>query len=419
MPRIRNYQALSRSPARRDALDIISVGLEAIDTAAVVAAQITLKEDILSIGYHRYNLSTFRHIHVIGFGKASCVAAAALEEILGDRIHSGIALSNNPKICKSINVCETSHPLSSQANVEHSGALVAECESVTADDLVIVLVSGGGSAMLSWPASEYEQGSRLYNAANRKGLTIHELNTVRKHISALKGGGLAKLLQPAKVVGLIFSDVPGDAPDMVASGPTYPDATTIEDAKAVIAKHDLGEYELMETPKDPEIFRNVDNIVLVSNEHALETMAATARRLGYDAIIVASDMYDEPEKLVARFREKAKPHTVVLGGGESRLTITEPGGIGGRNQHVALVGATSLNNGQVFASIASDGLDNGDTAGALVDDSTVSRAEAAGIDAAASLRRFDETPLLTATDDLVFTGATGSNVSDLMLLLTP
>jgi len=419
MHRIRNYRALARTPARRDALDIIEAGLEAIDTAAVVRSQVRLTADTLTIGHQSYNLSEYRHVHVLGFGKASCVAAAELERILGNRIHSGIALSNSPKVCKNISVCETSHPLPSDANVQHSSALVAECETVTGDDLVLVLVSGGGSAMLCWPASECEQAGRLYHAANQRGLTIHELNTVRKHLSALKGGGLAKLLKPAKVVGLIFSDVPGDAPDMVASGPTYPDPTTVSDAQAIIDEHSLGNFDLLETPKDPELFRNVDNIVLVSNMQALEIMAQTAQRLGYATHIVAADMYDEPPKLVTRFREQARPHTVVLGGGESRLTITAPGGDGGRNQHVALTAAMTLDRGELFASVASDGMDNGEFAGALVDDDTPARAVSAGTDAATSLAVFNERPLLEQTGDLIQTGPTGANVSDLMLLLTP
>lgn len=419
MHRIRNYRELARTPAHRDALDIIESGFAAIDTADTVRSQVRLDGEILRIGYHQYDLAAYRHIHVLGFGKASCIAAAELERILNGRVHSGITLSNSPRVCKNIAVCETSHPLPSNVNFEHSKALVAECETVTADDLVIVLVSGGGSAMLCWPASECEQGVRLYHAANRKGLTIHELNTIRKHISALKGGGLAKLLRPAKVIGLIFSDVPGDTPDLVASGPTYPDATTIEDARAVIAEHALGDFELMETPKDPELFRNVDNIVLVSNEHALETMAATARRLGYGAVIVASDMYDEPARLVTRLREKSRPHSVVLGGGESRLTIAEPGGDGGRNQHVALTAATMLDRGELFASVASDGLDNGESAGALVDFTTPARAQAAGFDTSSTLATFNDRPLLEKTGDLLFTGPTGANVSDLMFLLTP
>jgi len=422
MRRIQNHDALARSPARSDALDIIEAGLDAIDTSEIIRTNINLQGEILHIGYRSYDLTHYRHIHVIGFGKASCQAASGLEKILGARIHSGIAITNvrSPlTLCNRIRICESSHPLPTQLNVEHSAALVQECESITKDDLVLVLISGGGSAMLCWPASECAQGIRLYKAANKKGLTIHKLNVVRKHISLLKGGGLAKLLYPATVVGIVFSDVPGNVPHLVASGPTYPDASTIADAQAIIDEYDLGEYELTKTPKESKWFEKVDNIVLVSNETALSAMSRTAQQLGYATEIIALDMYDEPSNLVQRFHEKARPHSIILGGGEPRLIMVDATGKGGRNQHVALTAAATLSTGQLFASIASDGMDNGDYAGALVDDGTRTRAYSAGIDPDIELQKFNDYPVLEASSDLVFTGATGANVSDLIFLLVP
>ncbi len=422
MHRIQNYATLAHTPARHDALDIIEAGLAAIDTTAIMRDQVTLEGEVLRIGYHTFTLSDYRSIRVIGFGKASCQAAAALEKILGPRITSGIAISNatvSASICATITLCESSHPLPTQQNVTNSGAIVALCESLTTDDLVIVLVSGGGSAMLCWPASECEQGARLYHAANKKGLTIQQLNTVRKHISLLKGGGLAKLLYPATVAGIIFSDVPGNNPEMVASGPTYPDISTIADAQRIITEEDLGDFTLIETPKEHHWFERVTNIVLVSNQTALEAMAATAERLGYATSIIASDMYDDPETLVAKFHALAQPHTVILGGGESRLTIAESHGKGGRNQHVALTALAGLKDGHLFASIASDGHDNGESAGGLVDTATAVRARAGGIDCERERSIFNDYPVLEASHDLVFTGTTGANVSDLMMLLAP
>ncbi len=420
MHRIKNYSDLAHSPAHRDALDIIESGLAAIDTRAIIQKNIRLEGDTLHIGYRSYSLSEYRHVHVIGFGKASYQAATALENILGSRIHSGIALTGtggDTASCAIITLYESSHPLPSSDNVTGTKALIAECETITADDLVLVLVSGGGSAMLCWPATECDQGIQLYRAANKKGLTVHELNTVRKHISALKGGGLAKLLHPARVVGIIFSDVPGDMPELVASGPTYPDTTTIADAQRIIEKFDLGDYQLSETPKEAMWFEHVDNFVIVSNETALSAMAATAERLGYATDIIAANIYDEPEHLAHRFLERAKKHSVILGGGEPRLTIANPQGVGGRNQHVALVMAAHIFQNQLFASIASDGIDNGASAGALVDSSTNTRAQAAGIDVALEVHRFNDQPVLEASGNLVITGPTGANVSDLMMLL--
>jgi glycerate 2-kinase len=417
--RIRNYDELASTPARRDVLDIIESGLAAIDTGAVVRKHVQVNGNRLIIGTLQYDLNAYRHIHVLGFGKASCAAASVLDELLGERLFHGIALGSEAKVCRTIDVCEATHPLPSERNLELSSRLVRECETITADDLVLVIVSGGGSAMLCWPASECEQGVGLYEASVRKGLTIEELNTARKHISSLKGGGLAKLLHPATVVGLIFSDVPGNAPDMVASGPTYPDSSTVADAQSVIDRHDLGSYQLQETPKDMTLFKNVSNIVMVSNSTALDAMSTKSRSLGYAVQVIASDMYDEPDALVNRFSAAATAHSVVLGGGESRMVIPESGGMGGRNQHVALTAAMQLRRGQLFASIASDGSDNGDGAGALVDDATVRRASESGLDAAAVLLRFDEHMLLDTVGAIVLTGLTGANVSDLMVLLTP
>jgi len=419
MHRIRNYEALATTPVRRDALDIIEAGLQAVDTAATIRNRVRLDGNMLSIGTSTYDLTAYRHVYVFGFGKASCQATVALECLLGDRLHAGISIGTRSGVCQTIKVCEASHPLPSPENVRHSGELVAQCASISPEDLVLIVVSGGGSAMLCWPSSECDQGIRLYEASVKKGLTIEELNVVRKHISSLKGGGLAKLLYPATVVGLIFSDVPGSMPDMVASGPTYPDTSTVADAKAIIDRYELGVFELMETPKDVSLFKHVTNIVLVSNEIALEAMKKTSRTLGYSADILASDMYDQPATLVARFTAASRPHSVILGGGESRLVITTHGGNGGRNQYVALTAATGLRAGQLFASIASDGSDNNNSAGALVDDATVQRATESGFNTHDTLKRFDEHALLEKTGALVFTGPTGANVSDLMLLLTP
>jgi hydroxypyruvate reductase len=348
-------------------------------------------------------------VHVIGFGKASCAAAAALADILGDRICQGVALGAEEKACRTINVCEATHPLPSARNVQLSERLVRECETVGPEDLVLVIASGGGSAMLCWPPSECEQAARLYTASLRAGLSIRELNTVRKHLSALKGGGLAKLLSPATVVGLVFSDVPGGSPELVASGPTYFDPSTAADAQAIIEKYRLGDFVLNETPKDPALFRRVTNIMLVSNTDALDAMAARASELGYAAIVAGGGLTDAPESLVRSMLDRAGPNTAVVAGGEATLVVPEGAREGGRNQHVALVAARMLAAGQAFASLASDGQDNGPHAGALVDADTAAPAD--------DLARFADTAALARAGDLIETGATGANVSDLMLLL--
>ncbi len=418
MHRIQNYESLARSPARRDMLDIVEAGLTAIDTRHIIQQSISRDGDTLRILDHTYDLAKFRRIHVIGFGKASCQAAAELERILQDRLFGGVAISNHPSACTVVTVCEATHPMPSAQNVTHSQSLVAYCEQISTDDLVLIIVSGGGSAMLAWPSSECDQGITLYTAANKKGLPILELNTVRKHLSSLKGGGLASLLAPARVVGLIFSDVPGATPDVVASGPTFIDHTTAEDAQHIIDMYDLGTYTLTETPKNPDIFKNVENLILLSNEAALQAMASKANSLGYATKIIASDMYDTPQEMIGRFLSSAQTHTVILGGGEARLMVSKSG-TGGRNGHVALTAAQRISDGAIFASIASDGIDNGSDAGAIVDASTILRASDAGFDIQLALKEFNERPTLTATSDIVITGPTNANVSDLMALLIP
>lgn len=416
---IRNIPALSRTAAHADALSIMDAGLAAVDTDDAVRRSVRIVNDTLTIGGRSWDLGSYRHIHVIGFGKASCAAAQVLEEILGTRLTRGMALTSTPGTCSIIELCEATHPLPSSRNIELSERLVKECENVGPDDLVLVIVSGGGSAMLCWPAEECTQQERLYHDANRSGMTIHELNAVRKHLSGLKGGGLAKLLHPATVIGLVFSDVPGEYPEIVASGPTYPDATTVADAQAILDRFGLSPYALLETPKDLSLFQKVTNVLIVSNDVALHAMSRRASELGYRVETAGDDRYDAPHLLASSMQSLAKPGTAVLAGGETMVKLPEPHGVGGRNQHCALTAALTLRDGQVFAAAASDGMDNGPHCGAVTDATTMARAAAAGLDAPAALMFCNEDPVFAKLGDFIETGPTGANVSDLYLLLTP
>ena len=327
---IKNYDELAISPVRRQVLVIIEAGYDAIATDQVVARSVSVDGNTLRVGGQKFDLSGTRHIHVIGFGKASCQAAAALEKVLGSRIGSGVVIGNAPSTCEIISTYQGSHPLPSEANVGMSEKMLADIKDLNGEDLVIVLVSGGGSALLCWPKAECGQGQRLYHAAVHSGMTIHEMNTVRKHLSLLKGGGLAKLLYPAKVISLIFSDVPGESYDMVASGPTYPDVSTVSDARRIAEKYQLGDFELNETPKEPKWFERVSNIVLVSNAIALRAMADKAASFDYAPKIMAADLYEDPRTSIARMCSLANPRSVILAGGEYRIRISGRGGKGGQ-----------------------------------------------------------------------------------------
>jgi glycerate-2-kinase len=212
---------------------------------------------------------------------------------LGEKIGGGVVICVSGSKCKKVETFIGTHPRPTGANVAASKRLIEIADSMTEKDLAIVVVSGGGSALTCWPENECDQGLELYNAFLKSNGTIHELNIVRKHLSMLKGGGFAKMLYPARVFGLVFSDVPGVHPEIIASGPTYLDTTTIADAEHVIRRYKLGTYKLLETPKEPKYFERIKNYVLVSNLNAIEAMQERAVALGYKALVLSTKVYDE------------------------------------------------------------------------------------------------------------------------------
>ena len=224
---------------------------------------------------------------------------------------------------------------------------------------------------------------------------------------------------PATVVGLIFSDVPGDNFADVASGPTYKDETTIDDAKKIIDENNLGEFNLIETPKESKYFDNVYNFVLVSNKIAVEAMALTVHELGFEPNIISTDLYDEVDKVLDKLFGAKKGGSVVLAAGEPSVIVPDKSGKGGRNLHMALkaIERGLIDGSSVFIPFASDGMDNSDASGAIVDKKTEEKINKLGIDVKDSLERFDSYPVFEKSGDMIITGPTGANVSDLMILL--
>lgn len=415
---IKNYDHLATSKSRQDALQIAEAGLTAIDTAAAIKNQVKLDGQKLLIKNQEFDLTKFKSIQVLGFGKDSCRAALALEEILGKLINSGIVIGVAPLACKIIKTYQGTHPVPSDGNVQISEQIMELAKNATEDDLVIVLVSGGGSSLLCWPQTECDQGQVLYHGFLKAGGTIEEINIVRKHISLLKGGGLAKFLYPATVIGLIFSDVPGDDYETVASGPTYFDPTTINDAKAIIKKYHLTEFNLNETPKDQKLFEKVHNIPLVSNNTALEAMQQQAKVLGYKSQIASNKLYELPEQTLATLKQGAKDlPACVLVGGEMKLVVTSSNGSGGRNQYLAMKALQDVAENETFLFLASDGTDNSDCAGAIVDSETKQKLQDLNLDLADYINRFDDYTLAKALGSQIFTGPTEANVSDLLIYL--
>jgi glycerate 2-kinase len=417
---IQNRANLATSPYRETLLDIIEAGYESIDTDTVINNQVKVQGQNLTIGGHEFDLNEYEHIYVVGFGKVSCKAAYVLEQILGNSIKKGVAIGVAPTQCDLIETYGGTHPIPSVQNVELSEKIIDLSKTVTEKDLIITVVSGGGSALLCWPMDECRQAQKLYEEFLPTGGDIRELNTIRKHISMLKGGGLAAEFYPATIVGLIFSDIPGDNYELVASGPTYKDNSTIADAEAVIKKYGLSEYILRETPKEDKFFAKVTNIPLVSNINALDAMAAKAQSLGLKSKIISSELYDSPDEVVKQLSEAAEPGTVVLGAGEPRLKVTVKTGTGGRNLRLAMEMLPKLIGEDVFASIASDGRDNGEYAGAIEDLNTLSKSEEENLDFTDYKDRFDsESFFLKTGHELLETGYTDANVSDIMAYYRP
>jgi glycerate-2-kinase len=414
-----NFTALATTPLRKDALMIAEAAYDAIDTTSVISNTCKLEGDILHLKGTSYDLRTFEYIYVIGFGKASCTASAALEKVLEGRISSGIIIDKHIEVCRTLEAYQGEHPTPSARNVDLSEKIVALSQKATEKDLVIVIVSGGGSSLLCHPMSEYEQGVALYEKFLATGGTITELNTLRKHISGVKGGGLAKVLYPATVAALIFSDVPGNAYEQVASGPTYKDSSTIADAVGLLEKYGIeNTFTFNETPKEDIYFEKVTNIPLVSNVLAVEGMKDKAASLGYKVVIQNTGEYREASLVLQEMKASLEPKTVVLVAGEPSVVVVGHEDVGGRSAYAAVKALNFVEHDQLCLPFATDGIDNkSEAAGALIDGEVVALARTRGSELQELLShgRYDDICKMLGTQ--VITGPTGSNVSDCIIFM--
>ncbi|MFI5374481.1 MAG: glycerate kinase [Candidatus Rokuibacteriota bacterium] len=388
-------------------------------------------------------------VRVVGAGKASGAMAAAAEAALGDAITGGLVVVKDGyrAATRRIRLVEAGHPVPDARGEAAAREIRAIAEAAGADDLLLVLVSGGGSALTPAPVPPITLGdkqamTRLLLAA---GANINQLNAVRKHCSLLKGGQLARAAAPARVHALLLSDVIGDPLDVIASGPTAPDASTFADALAILRRFDLlarspaaivdrlergARGEIPETPKpDDPVFRRVTNTVIGNNALVVDAAAARARALGFTPHVLTRSLEGEArevaDRLVAlarQIREGRGPVAApacVIAGGETTVTVRGTG-TGGRCQEFGLAAALALEGpeGVVALAAGTDGTDGPtDAAGAVVDGGSAARARERGHDPRASLAGNDSNPLLTAIGDLVVTGPTNTNLLDLYLLL--
>jgi hydroxypyruvate reductase len=433
----------------RHALDIFKAALKAADPAEAVLRHVRINSGTLIAVRTRYPLSRIKNIYVVGAGKASAAMAKAVERLLGKRITSGLVnvKYGHTASLRRIQLRECGHPVPDEAGVEGAREIAALVAGATADDLVICVISGGGSALLPFPAQpltlamKQETTRLLLNS----GADITEINTVRKHLSSIKGGWLAALCYPAPVLSLILSDVIGNSLDVIASGITAPDSSTYADARDILVRFDLLSRvpsevrerieqgirgEAAETPKsDHPAFAKTQNLIVGSNDLALNAAAVRAKDLGYRTLVLSSFIEGETRDvarvhaaIAKEIRANSRPlktPACVISGGETTVTI-KGNGAGGRNQEFALAAAMDIAGLEnvVVLSGGTDGTDGPtDAAGAIADGTTVSRAAGQGRNARRYLDNNDSYSFFDPLGDLIRTGPTNTNVMDVRLVL--
>ncbi len=423
---IKNFDELAVTPARTSLLAIAEAGYSAIKTSKVIRSAVLLSGNTLTIQDKTYNLGEYENIYIIGVGKCSYDSAVELENILGSRIKEGLIIDVNTKDeLKIIQSRVGTHPYPSEENIKYTSELLAIANKATEHDLVLAIISGGGSTLLCQPRSHtHTEEKGLVQHLFKAGATIEELNIIRKHLSNARGGFIAKAANPATVVGLLFSDVPGNDIRTISSGPTVFDETTLEDAKYVFTKYNsenssFSINHLFETPKDEKIFKNVHNALILKNTTALEAMKNCAEDLGYAVEIKETKLQGEArvvgEELVHALRT-AKARTVHLYGGETTVTIIGPGK-GGRNEELSLSAIPIIEDDELLVSLASDGRDNTDFAGGIADKYTRGRAEDAKLSPEDYLYTNDSYSFFHTLQQGIKTGYTGANVADLIIAI--
>ena len=434
---------------RKHALQIFRAGLQAVDPVEAIKRHVSLNNNVLHINGRQFNLKKYDRVLVVGAGKAVAPMAKAVEDLLENKIADGVIVVKDEHglPLKKIEVREASHPVPDARGVKGTREILSLIEKAGKRDLVICLISGGGSALLIAPVQgisleDKQNATRLLLAC---GATIHEFNTVRKHLSRAKGGRLAQIAYPATLTSLILSDVVGDDLDVIASGPTVPDASTFHDAVQILKGYGIWDQlspavcnhlekgtsgQIEDTPKsDNAVFRKCSQVLVGTNLQALKAAGQEAQRLGYYPLILSSKVEGEAREVtkfytaiareVLSSQNPLKPPACVLAGGETTVTLTGDGR-GGRNQEFALAAALSIEglNDIVVLSGGTDGTDGPtDAAGAIADGATVARALEKGLNPKDFLRRNDSYNFFQKLGDLLITGPTRTNVMDIYMML--
>ena len=446
-------------PLRDSALAIFHAALDAADPRAAVRRAVQRDGAVLRVGARAYDL-TLGRVFVVGFGKASAAMAQQIEDICGDtlRVARGAVSVKYGHVAplRKIELHQAGHPLPDANSLRATERILDVLGEARADDLVICLVSGGGSALLELPVADVSLDDlrATTDALLRSGATINEMNAIRKHLSQVKGGQLARRANRrsrdpqrggAHIVSLILSDVIGSPIDTIASGPTAPDSSTFADALDVIERRGVRDHlpsnivahiergargEIADTPKeDDPIFARVQNVIVADNAIACDAALQAARERGFNALLLSSFMQGEAREVakvlaaiaqeIARSNRPAARPACVIAGGETTVTV-RGSGTGGRCQELALAAAVEIAgiDNIVILAGGTDGTDGPtDAAGALVDGTTLARAARRGLDAREFLSNNDAYHFFQSLDDLIITGPTNTNVNDVMLAM--
>ncbi len=434
---------------RQRAIDIFQAGLHAVDPIAAIKSYCQLSGGLLKIDGRNYDLDHFARILVIGAGKAGASMARAVEDILGDRITEGIITVKYGHLdeLKRIKIKEAGHPVPDENGCLGARAIYQLASDADEKTLVICLISGGGSALLTMPVDGVSLADKQ---ATTKvlldcGANIHEINTIRKHLSVIKGGGLARAVYPAVLVTLILSDVVGDDLDSIASGPSVPDFKTFADCQDIFDKYGIERDipapvlqhikrglrgEVPETPKaGQDFFRQTQNVIIASNFNALLKSKEKADELGYHTLLLSSMIEGETREvacnhiaIAAEIKANGYPISrpaCLLSGGETTVRI-KGNGKGGRNQEFALAAAIRMAGMEDITafSAGTDGSDGPtDAAGAIADSQTLAQAALQGLDPKQFLDNNDSYHFFDQVGGLYKTGPTNTNVMDIRIIL--
>jgi glycerate 2-kinase len=432
---------------QQKAIEIFLAGVESVKPDNLINRYVGIKNNVLQIDEISFDMSVLKNIYIVGAGKASAAMAKAIENLLGSRITAGhiITKYDHSVPLTFIEITEAGHPVPDENGIKGTELIMSIVNKAEKDDLVICLISGGGSALLA----DVPEGCTLNELKTvsdillKTGASITEINCIRKHLSIVKGGLLAKAASPAKVVSLILSDVIGDPLDVIASGPTAPDPTTFADAISIIKKYKIEneipkqiykvlqkgfEKKRQETLKESdEILLNTNNLIIGTNKLALKTAKEKAELLGYESQIITNkldgDVTDAAEYIVETAKkvkkEKINEKTCLLFAGEPTVKV-KGNGLGGRNQHLALITARLLKDspGITILSGGTDGTDGPtDATGAVVDSLTFKRALNLHLEIEQYINNCDSYNFFKQVGGLIITGPTQTNVMDLIIAL--